>query len=135
MELNRISSMTVDELKNVLHLCSLKTAGLKQELVARVFEAIESNVPLVKTADKVEKELALGYKAKLVIEDELIPNPFKTTDGWLGEKNGLPYWPTTVYPGIYFVLVFHPNKLEATNLGDYKMTKAYSYCSDGCLHP
>ena len=77
----------------------------------------------------------MGYEAKLVVEDELIPDPFKTTGGWLGEKDGVAYWPTTLYPDIYFSLSFHPSELKASDLGDYKVTKAYSYYTDGWLHP
>ena len=42
MDLDRISSIKVDELKNLFCLHGLKTAGRKQELVARVFVAIET---------------------------------------------------------------------------------------------
>ena len=83
--------MKVDKLKNFLRLRGLKTAGRRCEVVARVFFPIKRNVPLVKTTEEIEKELALGYKANFVIENALIPDSFKTTDECFGEKDGVAY--------------------------------------------
>ena len=41
MDLERVSTMKVEELKNCLRLCGLKVSGKKEELVARVFVALE----------------------------------------------------------------------------------------------
>ena len=41
--------MKVEELKNFLRLHGLKVSGRKEELVARVFVAIENNVQIVQT--------------------------------------------------------------------------------------
>ena len=70
--------MKVEELKSYLRLRGLKTSGKKEELVARVFVAIENDVPLVKTAEEVEKEVAFNYHQKLNLETEaIIPDPFR----------------------------------------------------------
>ena len=62
MDLEIISSMKMDELKNFLRLHGLRVNGRKNKLIARVFLAFENNVPIVKTAEDVEKELYLCYQ-------------------------------------------------------------------------
>ena len=69
MELERVSSMEVEEFKNFLRLHGLKVNRSKEELVARVFMAIENNVPLVKTAEEVERKVSFDYKKKLNIDE------------------------------------------------------------------
>ena len=91
--------MKVEELKNCLHLRGLKVSGKKEELVARVFVAIENDVPLVKTAEEVEKEVAFDYRQKLNMEEEgIIPDQFRLDSGWLNEEDGMKYCPVTLYP-------------------------------------
>ena len=55
MNYEMISKMKVEELKMFLRLCGLTVTGKKEELVARVFVAVENNVPLVKTAVELEQ--------------------------------------------------------------------------------
>eukprot|EP00112_Aurelia_sp_Birch-Aquarium-sp1_P004894 Seg1553.4 transcript_id=Seg1553.4/GoldUCD/mRNA.D3Y31 product="hypothetical protein" protein_id=Seg1553.4/GoldUCD/D3Y31 len=76
-----ISTMKVEELKNFLRLRGLKVGGRKQELVSRVFVAIENEVPIVQTAEEVEMEIAKDYEEKM-------QDPFKIVDGWLPEDEG-----------------------------------------------
>ena len=135
MDLDMISAMKVEELKNFLRLRGLKLSGRKQELPARVFVAIENNVPIVKTAEEIESEIANDYKAKLIIGDDQLPDPFQLEDGWISEEDGVKLWPTTLYPDIFHFLAFYPSELKSKDLGDYKMTKAYSYYADGWLKP
>ena len=134
MDLEIISSMKVDELKNFLRLRGLRVTGRKNELVARVFVALENNVPIVKTAEEVEKELSVCYRDKLKLDDgSFLPDPFKVENGWLKEEEGIRYWPPTLYPDIFNFLAFHPSELASKDLSDYKTSKAYSYHSqDGC---
>jgi len=70
MNIDFISSMKVEELKDFLKLRGLKVSGRKVELVARVFAASENNVPLVKTAVEVVSELAKKYAKKLLVDDK-----------------------------------------------------------------
>ena len=77
MDYDLISSMKVEELKDFLKLHGLKVSGRKVELVARVFAASENNVPLVKTAVEIEQDLHKEYQNKLLINDILIPDPYK----------------------------------------------------------
>ena len=48
-----LSAMKVEELKAFLRLRGLKVTGRKEELVARVFVAVENNVPILRTAEEV----------------------------------------------------------------------------------
>ena len=68
MDLDRISGLKVEELKNFLRLRGLKVSRRKEELVARVFVAIENDVPLQKTAEEVEQEIATEYETKLFVQ-------------------------------------------------------------------
>ncbi len=133
MDLDMISTMKVDELKNFLRLRGLIVSGRKQELVARVFVAMENDVPIVKTAEKGEKEISDENAGKLSLGDEVIHDPFKITDGWLEEDEGIAQWPTTVYPDIFNFLAFHPSELKSQDLSDYKTSKGYSYFASGWL--
>ena len=127
-----ISTMKVEELKSFLRLRGLKLTGKKNELVARVFVAVENDIPVVKTAEDIEKEMAASYQDKLILEDGVImPDPFKLETGWLKEEEGMKFWPLTLYPDIFNFLAFHPSELSSKDLNDYKTSKAYSYHSQG----
>ena len=71
-----ISKLKVDELKSFLRLRNLKVSGSKNELISRVFVAVENNVPVVPTAVEIEENLAASYDKKLVFDDIKIPDPF-----------------------------------------------------------
>ena len=86
-----ISKMKSNELKTFLRLRGLKTTGRKEELVARVFVAIENDVPIVKTAEESERENLQEYNSKLSIDGSSIPDPFQLRDGWLEEASGVRY--------------------------------------------
>ena len=81
MDLDMLSKMKVDELKNFLRLRGLKVSGRKEELVARAFVGIENNVQIVQTAEEVEAVIRKQYLAKLSValsdkDTEEIPDPF-----------------------------------------------------------
>ncbi|XP_065069462.1 uncharacterized protein LOC135694584 [Rhopilema esculentum] len=135
MDLARISGLKVEELKDFLRLCGLRVTVKKEELVARVFVAVENNVPVQKSADAVQREIAEEYAAKLFVAGNRIPDPLTLTHGWLSEEDSIRYWPVTLYPDIFNFLAFHPNELASTDLSDYKTSKAYSYFSQGWLAP
>ena len=88
MNYEMISKMNVDELKSYLKLRCLRVGGKKEELVARVFVAVENNVQPVKTAVEVEKDLKLCYEKKLNVDGRNIPDPMKIPHGWMEEDEG-----------------------------------------------
>ena len=128
-----VKKMKVEELKSYLRLRALKVTGKKDELVARVFAAMENNVRPVKTAEEVEREIQAEYANKLQLVDEHLPDPFLVTDNWLSEEDGLIYWPMVLYPDIFNYLSFNPSELGSKDLSDYKSCKAYSYYKCGWL--
>ena len=60
--LRTISKGKVQEIKSFLRLRGLNLSGRKEELIARVFVAYENNVPLIKSAEDVQQEIALEYR-------------------------------------------------------------------------
>ena len=86
MDYDMISSLKVEELKKLLRERGLKITGRRVELVARVFAALENNVPLVQSAVEFEADLKLSYNNKLVIDGISIQDPNKIEEGWLGEE-------------------------------------------------
>ena len=69
--------------------------------MARVFEASENGVKLIKTAVKVEADLKTEYLAKLKIDDKNILCPFKIPHGWMNKDEGMKFWPILLYPDIF----------------------------------
>ena len=82
MDYDLISKMHVDELKTYHRLRGLKISGRKQELVARVFAAVENGVQPVLNAEEIEEIIKLEYKEKLKLNTITIPDPFKIPHGW-----------------------------------------------------
>ena len=116
----KLSRMKVDELNNFLCLRGLKTNGKKEDLVARVFVAIENEVPTVKTAEEVECKIATEYEAKGKAGCKTLPDPFRITSGWVNEEDGTVFWPVTLYPDINTVLANHPNELTSNDIANCK---------------
>ena len=75
MDYDLVAKMHVNELKNYLEVCGLKISGNKNELVVRVFSAMNNNVMPVKTAVEVEEDLKKKYEKKLRVDDRLISDP------------------------------------------------------------
>ena len=63
-----VAKMHVNELKNYLKVRGLKISGNKNELIARVFSAMENDIMPVETAVVVEKDLRKEYGKKLRAE-------------------------------------------------------------------
>ena len=135
MDFDVISKMKVEELKTFLRLRGQKVSGRKEELVARVFVAAENGVPVLKTAQEVQAEIAEDYGSKLRVEGLFLPDPLSLVHGWVPEDEGVRLWPMTLYPDISNFLSFHPSELKSQDLSDYKLSKAYSYYSTGWLYP
>ena len=96
----------------------LKISGNKNELVTRVFSAMEDNVMPVNTDVEVEEDLKKEYDEKMRVDDRVIPDPFKIPHGWLEEDEGMAFWLMLIYPGIFNYLMFYPTQLGRTDLSD-----------------
>ena len=118
--------------QNVNSLRALKVTGKKGELVAQAFAAVEFNIPISKTAEEIEGEIANEYKNKLYVDGKPLPDSFVLKTGWKNEEEGISFWPmvTNFYIIKYLMLdtVGH-----ADDLNDYKQSKAYSYFINGWL--
>ena len=93
MDYDMINKMKVAELKDFLRLRALKVTGKKCELVARAFAAVEFNIPISKTAEEIEGEIADEYKNKLSVDGKTLPDPFVLKTGWKNEEEGICFWP------------------------------------------
>ena len=120
---------------NYLKVRGPKISGNKNELVARVFSAMENNVMPVKTAVEVEEDLEKESEKKLRVDDSLIPDAFKIPHGWLEEDEGMAFFSMLLYPDIFNYLTFYPVELASTDLSDYNNLKSYSYYKSGWLQP
>ena len=98
MDFDLISHMNVDELKKYLRLRALKVSGRKEELVARVFYAVERNVS---QSRQLEEELNKEYQYKLTLDEVTIPDPYCIVDGWFNEQDGIKFWRMLLYPDIF----------------------------------
>ena len=129
-----VEFMPVQELQNFLRLRDLKVTGRKKELVARVWCAIQQDIPIQPTAQHVEEQLKIEFKERLKIDGITLPDPYLLLEGWLSEEEGgLTSWPMVLYPDIFNYLAFYPSELGSKDLSDYKQSKAYSYFKTGWL--
>ena len=135
MDYDLVAKMHVNELKNYLKVRGLKISGNRNELVARVFSAMENNFIPVKTAVELEEDLRKEYEKKLGLDDRLIPDLFKIPHVWLEEDEGMEFWSMLLYPHMFNYLMFHSTRLGNADLSDYKNSKAYSYYKSGWLQP
>ena len=56
-----------------------------------MFVALENDLPVLETAENVEKEMAASYLDKLKLElGATLPDPFNF---WLKEEEGIKFWP------------------------------------------
>jgi hypothetical protein len=120
MDYDIVCSMKVEELKSYLRLRGLKISGKKEILAARVYCAMENNVMPIKTAEEVEHDINTDYKKKLFINGVELPDPFKLSNGWLSEDEGLTCWPILLYPDIHNYLLFNSAEIASKDLSNYK---------------
>ena len=45
-------------------------------------------------AEQAEQRLLQEYKHKLLVEDDVLPDPFSLHTGWQGEKTAIHKWPS-----------------------------------------
>ena len=83
-------------------------------------------------ADLEHNEICIGeeYKAKLVFNKNcVVPDPLTLKTGWIGEKNGICYWPSVIYKDIATLLSFTQPDFIKRLESEYKQGKAYRYFS------
>ena len=69
-------------------------AGREKELIAKVFVAMENDLPAVKTAEQAQQEIIHDYQTKLIKKDQPktgIPDAMTLPSDWLDEEFGVRY--------------------------------------------
>ena len=100
--------------------------------IYREFCVWEENLPVDESAELAEKRLLHEYKEKLLVEGDIVPDPFSLTSGWKGEKTGLQTWPPTYMADIStFLQKTTPYDMTIQLLNEYKLGKAYRYFQSG----
>ena len=92
-------------------------------------------MPILRTAEEVQADIATEFQAKLMVDDTSLPDPSALVEGWLNETCGVKFWLVTLYPEIFYFFAFHPNELANSDLSEYKTSKRYSYYCQGWLSP
>lgn len=137
MNYEMISKLKVEELKSFLKIRNLKVSGLKEELIARVFVAVENNVQPVLTAMEVEDDLLKSYEKKLKIDGKSLPDPMKILHGWKGEEDGVVFWPMVTCFDIFAKLMFYFTLLNLVvricQITNY-VKRTATLKMDGCNH-
>ncbi|XP_052820515.1 uncharacterized protein LOC128246371 [Mya arenaria] len=88
----------------------------------------EENLPVNENAELAEKRLLQEYKKKLVLDGDVVPDPFSISSGWKGEKAAVNTWPSIYITDIATYLGCSTTK-DVMNrlLNEYKVGKAYRY--------
>ncbi|XP_070557252.1 uncharacterized protein [Ptychodera flava] len=133
-----ISMWRVPALKDYLRKRNMKTSGRKDELVARVFAAMEQNIPESPTASEMSAERHLFLVSLLTTpEGNILPDPMSLGDGWVGEDRGMEMWPSIFLSDItMYIMANHPGNdvpLQQRLLNEYKEGKAYRLYTGGWL--
>ena len=55
----------------------------------RAFATHESGEPIDRDKEHIERKLLDEYKAKLSINDNILPDPIDLKEGWIGEEAGI----------------------------------------------
>ena len=136
MEIEEISLLNSKvSLQTFLRKRGLKTTGRKKDLVALVYAAHVMELPELPSADEKERSRDELYKEALLTTEGYLPDPLTLVDGWVGEQDGMKFWPPTMYPDIcnYLVLNGDFSTLRGKLMKDYKQGKAYSYFASNWL--
>ena len=127
-ELEDFDRWNVRSLKDYLARHGISHVAKKSELVALAYSCKHMNKPEMDTYTRDIQQSFHEYQDILKLpENVTLPDPFKITDGWIGEaSDGMKYWPP-----IYIVdIVDHFKEQKGDSdklLSEYKAGKAYDY--------
>ncbi|KAK7088009.1 hypothetical protein V1264_021987 [Littorina saxatilis] len=86
VSLDKLRLWSSESLKHFLSIRKKNATGNFNELVATVYAAIESNVPVDQDAEQAERRLLHEYKSKLSVDNQVYPDPYTFEEGWLPEE-------------------------------------------------
>lgn len=99
--------------------------------ILRAMAAYEEKVPVDKEAEERNRSLTKEYTSKLIVDEDVLPDPFSLKVGWLAELNGTGLYK---WPSVYFMDIekFLTNMNSSGELlhrleCEYKEGKAYRY--------
>ena len=115
-------------LKDYLARHGISRTGKKRELAALAFSCHVMKKPETEVYARDIQQSFRDYQDILKVGDSItIPDPFKITDGWIGEGDeGMKHWPPVSIADI----VIHLKEQNANSdkiLSEYKAGKAYDY--------
>lgn len=154
LTLEEIRHWNVNALKDFLRIRGLKTRGLKAELQALVYSAVQFGYEVKPSEVEEDRSRSASYAELLNIKGKRIPDPLvDLKDNWIPEKEGVKLWPPVSYFEIAEWLLSEapctsvpskskcktgdqtrPKSLQERLLSDYKEGKAYSYFDSKWLH-
>ncbi|XP_046333004.2 uncharacterized protein LOC124115889 [Haliotis rufescens] len=130
MSLEKFLLWTVTSLKAFLSLRKKSVEGNHDELVARSFIAWEEKTPVNIDAEHEERKLLSEYKEKLLVDGQVLQDPFSLDVGWIREEEGINMWPSVYITDIASYLNERtPEDLVRQIINEYKVGKAYRYYS------
>ena len=137
VDYDTICMWKVEALKEYLKKRGLKVSGRKQELVARVFAAVEQNIPVSESAAVLVAQASKEREILLVTPGENLPDPTTLVASWIGESEGMKLWPSIFLCDItMYIMKDHPGNnipLQRRLLNEYKEGKAYRLYEGGWL--
>lgn len=133
MTLETFKLWKTNALKSFLSARKKSVDGTFDELASRAFVAWEDGVLEDMDAEHKERCLDKEYKAKLILDGTVSPDPFSIKSGWIGETaNGLSKWPSLYFHDIAEYLKSKSSgNLMNRLVNEYKEGKAYRYYSCG----
>ena len=127
-EIDDFERWNVHSLKDYLAKHGISQTGKKSELVALAFACEYMNKPESDTYTRDIQQSFHKYQDILkLLENVTLPDPFKITDGWIGERDeGMKHWPPISIADI--VDHFREQKSDSDKLlSAYKARKAFDY--------
>ena len=93
--------------------------------------AYEEGIPVDEESEQRQRSIMDEYKKKLIVNGEILPDPFSLKDDWLAEKKGtgMSKWPSVYYMNIerFLCKINDSSDLLMRLESEYKEGKAYRY--------
>ena len=96
------------------------------------FVALDEKAPVNIEQEEIEKRNLEEYKSKLMVGDQILPDPLSQKKGWISEGEGIRKWPSLYLTDIsrFFHNVISSEDLIHRLECEYKEGKAYRYFTD-----
>ena len=122
----------VPHLKNFLARHGVSRKGNKAELAALAYYSHIMKKPITESLTDHIQLAFNDYQNTLHIHNLTIPDPLKITTGWVGEEEGIQFWPPLTILEIMDYL--RGQEVDSKEmLSEYKVGKAYDYFKNDWL--